>query len=200
MSCHMSYHVTCNVISYCISCHVTYLTFDVMVCYKWHVMSMITTCYISHVMLCVTYHVTHHVTYQISCHILHVMSPVMSDMSYHVLPCHVTCHITYHVTCHVNCHVTCYITCHGTSHVMSHIASYVTYPMTRLGTTVILYYGILQCRSTHSAGIYHPVAMSFLLLLVMVKHQQQCHGNTCSKQWTSWCHNDLPVTSQWFGT
>ncbi len=37
----------------------------------------------------------------------------------------------------------------------------------------------------HSKGIHHHVAMSVLMLLVMVKRQQQCHGNTSSKQWTS---------------
>ncbi len=50
------------------------------------------------------------------------------------------------------------------------------YPMTWLSTTGILYNGILQCRSPQCRDL-PSVAMSILLLLVMVKHQQWYHVN-----------------------
>ncbi len=47
------------------------------------------------------------------------------------------------------------------------LTDYCYYPMTWLGTTRILYHGILQCRSPQSRDL-PSVAMSILLFLVML--------------------------------
>ncbi len=54
------------------------------------------------------------------------------------------------------------------------------YPMTRHGTTGILYYGILVYRFLHCRDL-QSVNMCFLALLVIIKHQQRCNDNTQSK-------------------